>query len=141
MNTKSIIVAACALGALSIPLAAPALADSSGRSGQPNATEPKVQGAPTTSNGLVSVFSHILKDSGSSLGQHSSSFAPGQNKDPGTSATGRVGVGNLARTDGLPGDDANSHFTGQLVINMGVDAANLPPGNNDNPNRGNPNAP
>src|SRR6185312_8835109 len=139
MNTKSIIVAACALGALSIPLAAPALADSSGRSGQPNATEEKVQGAPTTSNGLVSVFSHILKDSGSSLGQHSSSFAPGQNNTDGGGATGRVGVGNLARTDGLPGDDANSHFTGQLVINMGQDAANLPPGNNDNPNRGNPN--
>jgi len=144
MNTKSMICAAAAMGALSVPLAAPALADAPpGVKGQPNATEPKIQGAPTSSNGLVSVFSHTLKDSGSSLGQHSSSFAPGQNKDPGqTSATGRVGVGNLARTDGLPGDTANSHFTGQLVIGMNDPAAaNLPPGNNDNPKRGNPNAP
>ena len=76
---------------------------------------------------------------GSSLGEHSSTFAPGQRNTDGGGATGRVGVGNLGRTDGLPGDDANSHFTGQLVINMGEDAASLPPGNNDNPNRGNPN--
>ena len=134
-----IIIGCLVAGALALFGAPTAAADPSGDQGQPNATEEKVQGAPTAANGLTSVFSQTLKDSGSSLGEHSGGFAPGQDEDKDGAATGRVGVGNLGRTDGLPGDDANSHFTGQLVINMGEDAACLPPGNNENPDRGNPN--
>ena len=93
--------------------------------------------------GTVSQFAHILNDNGSSLGQHTSSFAPGQSttKPDNGGATGRLGVGNAARTDGMPGDSANSHFAGQIA-KYDSSLVTQPPGNNDNPNRnGNPNAP
>jgi len=117
-----------------------AAADPSGDQGQPNATEDKEAGAPTNGVGHISTFSHQLNDAGSSLGDHSNNFAPGQDEDKDGAATGRSGVGNLGRTDGLDGDDPNSHFTGQLVTVMGDAVITTAPGNTDNPKRqGNPN--
>ncbi|MET0992962.1 MAG: hypothetical protein ABWY20_02305 [Mycobacterium sp.] len=116
-------------------------ADPSGDQGQPNATEDKEAGAPTNGVGHISTFAHQLNEAGSSLGDHSNNFAPGQRNTDGGGATGRVGVGNLGRTDGLDGDDPNSHFTGQLVTVMGDAVITTAPGNTDNPKRqGNPNA-
>ena len=118
-----------------------ASADPSGDEGQPNATETKESGAPTNGVGHISTFAHQLNDADSSLGDHSNNFAPGQDEDKDGSATGRVGVGNLGRTDGLAGDDPNSHFTGQLVTVMGDAVVTTAPGNTDNPKRqGNPNS-
>jgi hypothetical protein len=81
--------------------------------------------------------------------QHTSLFAPEQDEDKPTNggATGRLGVGNVARIDSsfgpdpsFQGDDPNSHFAGQTTMD-GIDTTDpsLPPGNNDNPNRNNPN--
>ena len=82
MNTTHRITAVLVSAPLMLGLGtAVANADPSGDQGQPNTSadpdDQKTPGAPTTANGLVSVFSHTLKDGGSSLGEHSSNFAPG----------------------------------------------------------------
>ena len=116
-----------------------ASADPSGEEGIPNADETPQTGQPD-SVGTASQFAHALKDAGSSMGDHSNNFAPGQNNDDGGGATGRQGVGNVARNDGDPGTNPNDHFAFQTTMD-GLDATDpsLPPGNNNNPNRGNPN--
>lgn len=122
--------------------AAPAWADQPSATGQNDATEQKVQGSgtdiagrqsPSDGKGTVSQFAKFFNsdDITGGLGtQHTSNFAPGQRKAPGESATGRLGVGNVARTDGQPGDDPNSHFAFQSTMD-GIDCTGprLPNGN------------
>jgi hypothetical protein len=115
-KVKLVVAGATFVGAtvLGMPLASADQPDVTGRN---DATEPKDTGPADSTlesiKGSVSIFSHLLKDSGSSMGDHSNNFAPGQLKTDG-SATGRLGVGNAARSDGFMGDDPNSHFAGQL---------------------------
>jgi hypothetical protein len=134
-----------------------ASADQPSVTGQNDATEPKVTGPVDQPVGTVSQFAHALKDvpsptsanGFSSLGDHSNNFAPGQRKDPGESATGRLGVGNVARSDsnlndplGLAAsnDSPNSHFAAQTEMDgLAATDPSLPPGNNTNPKRNNPN--
>jgi hypothetical protein len=108
---KKLLVAAGAPFALAVALgtAVPAWADAPGGKGNTSvedANGDKSTGAPTNANGFGTVSSQLATAVGG-LGDHTSFFAPGQRKDDGEPATGRLGVGNVASNDGNLISDTN----------------------------------
>lgn len=95
---KKLLVAAGAPFALAVALgtAAPAWADAPDGKGN-TSVEDNSTGAPINPNGFGAVTSQFATTGG--IGDHTSGFAPGQRKEPGDSATGRLGVGNVASND------------------------------------------
>jgi hypothetical protein len=74
-------------------------ADAPDGKGANGGAEENSTGAPTNPNGFGTVTSQLATGLGG-IGEHTSGFAPGQRKDDGEAATGRLGVGNVSRNDG-----------------------------------------
>jgi hypothetical protein len=94
-------------------VAAPAFAVAPDGKGVPNAAEVKHTGTPDNPNGFGSVVSQrALNDH--DIGTHSSAFAPGQQSTRPIhgGATGRLGVGNVARNDADMADALGMPNTG-----------------------------
>jgi hypothetical protein len=89
---------------LATAFAAPAWADAPDGKGNTSAedsdgTKSDSTGKPDNPNGFGAVSSQLATAVGG-LGEHTSSFAPGQHNTDGGGATGRLGVGNVASNDG-----------------------------------------
>jgi hypothetical protein len=75
-----------------------AWADQPPNKGQPGATEEKVTGTPNNPNGFGAVVSPQRASTVHDIGEHASGSPPGP--DPDKVPAQRLGVGNVARTDG-----------------------------------------